>query len=100
MVGGLLAKLTHEQAARFSFLMATPVIVGASVLEVPKLLHAEASGQSIPLEVALAGGLAAGIAAYLSVAFLMRYFHRHDFAALIPFAIYCVLFGAASLAFL
>jgi undecaprenyl-diphosphatase len=100
MVGGLLAKLTHEQAARFSFLMATPVIVGASVLEVPKLLHAEPSGQSIPLEVTLAGGLAAGIAAYLSVAFLMRYFHRHDFAALIPFAIYCVLFGAASLAFL
>jgi len=100
MVGGLLAKLTHAQAARFSFLMATPVIFGASALEVPKLLHADPSGQSIPLEVALAGGLAGGVAAYLSVAFLMRYFHRHDFAALIPFAIYCVLFGAASLAFL
>ncbi len=100
MVGGLLAKLTHEQAARFSFLMATPVIVGASVLEVPKLLHAEPSGQAIPLEVTAVGGLAAGIAAYLSVAFLMRYFHKHDFAALLPFAIYCLLFGSVSLALL
>jgi undecaprenyl-diphosphatase len=97
MVGGLLAKLTHEQAARFSFLMATPVIVGASVLEVPKLLHAEPSGQSIPLEVTVVGGMTAAAAAYLSVAFLMRYFHKHEFAALVPFAVYCVLFGAASL---
>jgi undecaprenyl-diphosphatase len=100
MVGGLLAKLTHEQAARFSFLLATPIIFGAAVLEVPKLLRAQAGAQAMPLETVAAGGLVAGIAAYLSVAFLMRYFHQHDFAALIPFAIYCALFGAASLALL
>ena len=100
MVGGLLAKLTHEQAARFSFLLATPVIVGASVLEIPKLLRAETSSEAMPLDVVVSGGLAAGVAAYLSVAFLMHYFRRHDFAALMPFAAYCVLFGAISLALL
>jgi len=99
-VGGLLAKLTHEQAARFSFLLATPVIVGASVLEIPKLLKAETSSEAMPLDVVVGGGLAAGVAAYLSVAFLMHYFRRHDFAALMPFAAYCVLFGAISLALL
>ncbi len=100
MVGGLLAKLTHEQAARFSFLMATPVIVGAAVLEVPKLLRIGAHETTIPLSTVAAGGVAAGIAAYLSVAFLMRYFRRHDFAALNPFAIYCIAFGALSLVLL
>ncbi len=100
MVGGLLAKLTHEQAARFSFLLATPIIFGASLHEIPKLLHADKLPESTPLGTIAAGGLVAGIAAYLSVAFLMRYFHRHDFAALIPFAIYCVLFGAAALVYL
>ncbi len=101
MVGGLLAKLTHEQAARFSFLMATPVILGAAVLEVPKLLHgASAADAAMPLSTIAAGGVVAAIAAYLSVAFLMRYFRRHDFAALNPFAFYCVAFGAISLAFL
>lgn len=100
MVGGLLTKLTHEQAARFSFLMATPVIAGAAVLEIPKLFRAGAHDAAIPLSTIGAGGIAAGVAAYLSVAFLMRYFRRHDFAALNPFAIYCIVFGALSLAFL
>jgi undecaprenyl-diphosphatase len=101
MVGGILAKLTHEQAARFSFLLATPVIAGASVLEIPKLLRGgSAAGQLMPLSTVLAGGVAAGIAAYASVAFLMHYFRKHDFSALNPFAIYCVVFGGISLYFL
>jgi undecaprenyl-diphosphatase len=100
MVGGLLAKLTHEQAARFSFLLATPVIVGAAVLEVPKLLRGAATEQIMPISTIAVSGVVAGIAAYLSVAFLMRYFRRHDFAALYPFAIYCIVFGAISLAVL
>ncbi|HZV21058.1 MAG TPA: undecaprenyl-diphosphate phosphatase, partial [Hyphomicrobiales bacterium] len=56
--------------------------------------------QTMPLSTIAIGGIAAGIAAYLSVAFLMRYFRRHEFTALYPFAIYCVIFGAAALAFL
>lgn len=101
MVGGLLAKLTHEQAARFSFLIATPVILGAAVLEIPKLFHHVAPGAaSMPLSTIAAGGVAAGVAAFLSVAFLMHYFKRHDFAALFPFAVYCVFFGSAALVLL
>ncbi|HYL48626.1 MAG TPA: undecaprenyl-diphosphate phosphatase [Stellaceae bacterium] len=96
MVGGLLAGLHHEDSARFSFLIATPVIAGAAVLEVPKLLHA--SGGFGP--VAWIAGIVAGITAFLSVAFLMRYFKRHDFEALDPFAWYCWTFGAVSLALL
>jgi undecaprenyl-diphosphatase len=100
MVGGLLAKLTHEQAARFSFLIATPVILGAAVLEVPKLLRHASPEAMMPLSTMAAGGVAAGIAAFLSVAFLMHYFRRHDFAALFPFAVYCVMFGTAALVLL
>ncbi len=100
MVGGLLASLTHEQAARFSFLLATPVIVGASVLEIPKLLRGGVADQAMPLSTIAAGGIAAGIAAYLSVVFLMRYFRQHEFTALYPFAIYCVIFGGIALAVL
>jgi undecaprenyl-diphosphatase len=96
MVGGLLAGLHHEEAARFSFLIATPIIAGAAVLEVPKLIHT--GGSFGP--VAWLAGVVAGVTAFLSVAFLMRYFKRHDFAALDPFAWYCWTFGAVSLALL
>jgi undecaprenyl-diphosphatase len=91
MVGGLFAGLYHEDAAHFSFLIATPIIAGAAALEVPKLLHLPGHGISA---LAIGAGLAAGVTAYLSVAFLMRYFRRHNFDdALVPFAIYCWLFG-------
>jgi undecaprenyl pyrophosphate phosphatase UppP len=69
-------------------------VIGFALERKPKALFVEHE-RAMALEVTVAG-----IAAYLSVAFPMRYFHRHDFAALIPFAIYCVLFGAASLALL
>ncbi|MGB8181178.1 MAG: undecaprenyl-diphosphate phosphatase [Stellaceae bacterium] len=96
IVGGLLAGLHHEDSARFSFLIATPVIAGAAVLEVPKLLHVGAGFGPV----AWIAGVVAGITAFLSVAFLMRYFKRHDFEALDPFAWYCWTFGAVSLALL
>ena len=99
MVGGLLAGLRHADAARFSFLMATPVILGAAVLEVPKLMHEH--GGSLGLSsLSVMAGVVAGLTAYLSVALLMRYFKRHDFEALDPFAYYCVLAGGGSLAWL
>ena len=96
MVGGLLAGLHHKESARFSFLIATPIIVGAGVLEVPKLLH---EGEHITGVTWLAG-LVAGVTAFLSIAFLMRYFRRHDFEALDPFAWYCWAAGAISLGLL
>ena len=87
IVAGLLANLKHEAAARFSFLLATPVIAGAGVLEVPRLFETAARPH---LPVYLLGGVVAGIAAFLSVAFLMRYFRV---GRLDPFAVYCVAFG-------
>jgi len=93
MVGGLFAGLQHREAAHFSFLIATPIIAGAGVLEVPKLLALPGGGLSA---VAIAAGVAAGITAYASIAFLMRYFRRHNFDdALVPFAIYCWVAGSA-----
>jgi undecaprenyl-diphosphatase len=100
IVGGLLAGLRHEDAARFSFLLATPVIAGAAVLEIPKLLHGAATAGDAGLGVGLLwlSGLVAGVMAYASTAFLMRYFRtREENPALDPFAYYCWAAGALSL---
>jgi len=89
MVAGLLCDLDHEDAAEYSFLLATPVILAAAVLEIPKLT---APGAHVVLVQALVGGIVAGIAAYASVAFLTRYFKSND---LRPFGWYCLLAGVA-----
>jgi undecaprenyl-diphosphatase len=94
MVAGLVRGLSHEDAARFSFLLATPVIFAAGALKIPDLtghLGAGIHGQ------VLVGSIASGIAAYLSVRFLTRYFETRT---LTPFAIYCVVAGLASMAVL
>ena len=84
--GGLLVNLSHEEAARFSFLLATPIIFAAALLKVPHLLTAP-SGTLLP---ALLGALAAAVAAFLSVQFLTRYF-KHS--TLLPFSLYCTVAG-------
>ncbi len=94
IVAGLLTRLNHEDAARFSCLLATPVIAAAGLLEVPVLLGATGRGM---LGISLLGGIAAAITAWLSVKFLMRYF---EFGRLDPFAYYCWAFGALSLVIL
>ena len=98
IVGGVLRGITHEGAAHFSFLIATPIILGATVLEVPKLLHEQVP----PGTFALAGlaAVIAGITAWFSTWFLMRYFRDHDDWALSPFAAYCIVAGLGSLAVL
>jgi undecaprenyl-diphosphatase len=95
MVGGLLSGLSHRATAHFSFLIATPVILGAAILEVPKLLHQSAAPGMV--SVSLIGGVVAGLTAFASIAFLMHYFRKNDFEALNPFAFYCWLAGAGSL---
>ena len=100
MVGGLLVGLHHKEAARFSFLIATPIIIGAAVLEVPKLLHHDGATVGGITGLSIVAGIIAGITAYLSIAFLMRYFKTHDFEALDPFAWYCWAAGALSLVLL
>jgi undecaprenyl-diphosphatase len=92
IVGGLLAGLSYEQASRFSFMLATPVIGLAALKEVPKLLHHhEVIKYTIP------SALLAGITAYLSVRFLMKYFQHNRLA---PFGYYCVAFGTLALVLL
>ncbi len=93
MIGGLVYGLRYEAAARFSFLLATPIILGAAVKELPKLHHA-AHGM---LTMALIGGLVAGIAALFSTWFLMRYFKTREVRALRPFGIYCLIVGVGTL---
>ncbi|HEU0118722.1 MAG TPA: undecaprenyl-diphosphate phosphatase [Alphaproteobacteria bacterium] len=95
MVGGVMAGLTHKDSARFSFLLATPVILGAGVLEVPKLLKMHANAD---MHMMVLAGLVAGVTAYLSTAFLMKYFKQNEIEALNPFAYYCWAAGALSLA--
>jgi undecaprenyl-diphosphatase len=87
MVAGLLCDLDHEDAAEFSFLLATPVIFAAALLETRYLV---APGAHVVLLQAVLGGLVAAVAAYLSVAFLMRYFKSND---LRPFGWYCLIVG-------
>lgn len=91
MTGGLLGGLSHEHAARFAFLLATPIILAASVLELPKLAHGGDAG------VAFAGALCAAAAAYVSVRFLTKYFKTNT---LKPFAIYCVVAGLLAFLYL
>lgn len=96
MVGGLLVGLEHQSAARFSFLLATPIILAAGLVEVPKLLQPAARASLGP---ALLGGVVAGVLAYLSTTLLMRYFKQQEVNALLPFAAYCALLGLATLVF-
>jgi undecaprenyl-diphosphatase len=91
MAGGLWRGLDHEDAARFAFLLATPVILAAGVLKVPSLLGP--AGAHIHGQVVV-GVIVCGIAAYLSVRFLVRWFQTRT---LTPFAIYCLAFGALSI---
>jgi undecaprenyl-diphosphatase len=98
IVGGLLRGIDHEGAARFSFLIALPIILGAVALEVPKLLHADVPPGT--LQIASLAAVVAGVVAYASTAFLMRYFKDNDRWALNPFAYYCILAGGLSAAWM
>ncbi len=96
MAGGYVRGLSHEDAARFSFLTATPIILGAVALEAPKLLH----DHSHFGPAALLAGVVAGVTALIAVAILMRWFKTHEVKGFTPFAIYCWVVGLGSLAYL
>ncbi|MGX5802801.1 undecaprenyl-diphosphate phosphatase [Bradyrhizobium sp. Arg314] len=91
MGGGLACGLSHENAVRYSFLLATPIILAAAVLKVPDLFANGGAG----LGQAIVGACCAAVTAFLSVRFLLKYFETDT---LKPFALYCV--GAGLAAFL
>ena len=90
--GGLLAGLRHQEAARFSFLLATPVILGAGLVELPELFKS-----GVPVLEYVAAAVLSGIAAYASARFLLRYFRS---GRLDPYGWYCIGAGLAGLALL
>ncbi len=89
MGGGLLAGLSNEDAARFAFLLATPIIGAAAVLKLPDLFGSTGDGVRGQT---LVGALCSAVTAYLAVRFLMRFFHTNR---LTPFAVYCFLAGVS-----
>jgi undecaprenyl-diphosphatase len=90
MGGGLLVGLSNEDAARFAFLLATPIIGAAAALKLPELFGSSGNGVRGP---ALVGALCSAVTAYLAVRFLMRFFETNR---LTPFALYCWAAGAAA----
>ncbi len=94
MVGGMFRGLSREDAARFAFLLATPVILAAGVLKVPDLMGP--LGNGIRGQV-LVGSVLSGVGAYVSVRFLVKYFRTRT---LTPFAIYCIVVGLGSVVYL
>jgi undecaprenyl-diphosphatase len=93
MVAGLGVRLSHEDAARYSFLLGTPIILAASLLEIPQLFGVPGS----VLLLVLLGMLLSGVAAYLSTKFLLKYFET---GKLYPFACYCWIAGLTALGLL
>ncbi len=91
MVAGLARGLDHEDAARFSFLLATPIILAAGIYKIPDLTGHLGNGVRGQ---ALVGGAFAAVAAFVSVHFLVRFFQTRN---LLPFAIYCLVAGGISI---
>lgn len=97
LIAGLGGKLDYSASARFSFLLATPIIAAAGLLEVPKLFRGNIpSGLVWPIVIS---GILAGTLAWVSTAFLMRYFRMREVTALRPFGIYCILAAVVALGF-
>lgn len=91
MSAGLFRGLSHKTASDFAFLLALPVILGASVVKLPELFTHAYSHFLGPI---LAGSIVSFVFTYASITFLVRWFKTRT---LYPFAIYCLVFGAASL---
>ena len=87
MGGGLLAGLSNEDAARYGFLLATPVIFAAAALKLPELFGSAGNGVRGP---ALVAGLCAAATTFFAVKFLLRFFQSNR---LTPFGVYCLGFG-------
>ena len=94
MVAGMARGLSREDAARFAFLLATPVILAAGALKIPDLLGP--LGNGIRGQIVL-GSVLSGVGAYLSVRFLLRYLRTRT---LTPFGVYCLIAGVASVLYL
>ncbi len=87
MGGGLIVGLSNDDAARFGFLLATPVIFAAAALKLPELFGTAGNGVRGP---ALVAGICAAVTTFFAVKFLLRFFQTKT---LTPFGVYCIAFG-------
>jgi undecaprenyl-diphosphatase len=81
---GLFAGLDRESAARFAFLMATPITAGAGLWELRKIIGGEA-GVDLPLVPLVAGMLAALVSGLLAIAILLRYLRTHGLGVFVVY---------------
>jgi undecaprenyl-diphosphatase len=108
IAGGMLAGLTREEAARFSFLLAGPAIVGASLLEIRRIVHPKAADLALgqhniaqlgvapePTAIIALGTIVAFVSGLIAIRFFMRFVDRNK---LTPFAVYCWIFGIVMIA--
>jgi undecaprenyl-diphosphatase len=84
MIGGIYSGLNHEEAARFSFLLATPIILAAGIYQLPEIVGPSSNGLHGQM---IVGAVTAAAGAYCAVRYLDRYFKR---ATLRPFGLYCI----------
>ena len=98
MVGGYISGLNHENSARFSFLTGTPIIIAAAAHEIPKMLKDHGTqkleaANGINMQMAIVAGAVAGVTAFLSIWFLMRWFKNHEVRGYDIYAYYCMAAG-------
>jgi undecaprenyl-diphosphatase len=91
ITAGLFRGFTREAATRFSFLLSAPVIAGAVLTEMPKLIHMhKAGGLELPMSTLAVSILVSGVAGYFVIAFFLRYLQTRT---LKPFIVYRLVFG-------
>ena len=95
IIGGLLVGLSRPVATEFSFFLAIPTLIGASVLEVFKVRHELAANAHEYMPMFAVGFIVSFLAAWVCVRWLLRYVATHTF---IPFAWYRIAFGIVVLA--
>lgn len=92
---GMFRHLTREAAARFSFLLAVPIVAGAGLVQLAKWILE--GGEQVPALALLIGFLAAALSGYAAIRLLLAYLRRRP---LYPFAVYCIVLGILAIALL
>jgi undecaprenyl-diphosphatase len=75
-------------------LLAAPIILGAAVVEIPHLVESNITNT---LSISIAGGVISAVMAFLSVWLMTKWFHKNEYTAMFPFAVYCWLVGGGIL---
>ncbi|QSZ26808.1 undecaprenyl-diphosphate phosphatase [Aceticella autotrophica] len=94
MTAGFWVGLSHEESVHFSMLLATPVIAGAAVIEIPKLIKTHINGL---FQISILGGIVSAVFAFIAILILVYWFKKKEINAMLPFSYYCWIVGTAVL---